>query len=140
MRTDGSPGESGNPAGRPLSSRHKITEAIIRDISGAWQTHGAQVLDRLAVEDPATFAKLAVGLVPKDVLLSINAKLPGGLDPDDWQLVTEVMSAIKQSLPDASQRAPGEVMEYVLQAIRSHDAKVIAHTENPTKGTDEKPA
>jgi Family of unknown function (DUF5681) len=82
------PGQSGNPAGRPLGSRHKITEAIIQDISGAWQTHGPQVLDRLAVEDPATFAKLAVGLVPKDVLLSINTKLPGGMDPDDWQLVT----------------------------------------------------
>ena len=59
------PGQSGNPAGRPLGSRHKITEAIIQDISGAWQTHGPRVLDRLAVEDPATFPKLAVGLVPK---------------------------------------------------------------------------
>ena len=86
------------------------TEAIIQDISGAWQTHGPQVLNRLAVEDPATFAKLAVGLVPKDVLLSINAKLPGGMDPDDWQLVTEVMGAIKQSIPDANTRQPGEVL------------------------------
>jgi integrase len=41
------PGQSGNPAGRPLGARHKITEAIIQDISGAWQTHGPQVLNRL---------------------------------------------------------------------------------------------
>ena len=75
--------QSGNPAGRPLGARHKITEAIIQDISGAWQTQGPQVLNRLAVEDPATFAKLAVGPVPKDVLLSINAKLPAA-----WTLTT----------------------------------------------------
>ena len=71
----------------------------------------------LAVEDPATFAKLAVGLVPKGVLLSINAKLPGGMDPDDWQLVTEVMGAIKQSIPDANTRQPGEVLQHTLRKI-----------------------
>ena len=123
------PGQSGNPAGRPLGSRHKITEAIIQDISGAWQTHGPQVLDRLAVEDPATFAKLAVGLVPKDVLLSINARLPGGMDPDDWQLVTEVMGAIKQSIPDANTRQPGEVLEHTLAALRSYSAKPVIEGE-----------
>ena len=125
------PGQSGNPAGRPLGSRHKITEAIIQDISGAWQTHGPQVLDRLAVEDPATFAKLAVGLVPKDVLLSINAKLPGGMDPDDWQLVTEVMGAIKQSIPDANTRQPGEVLEHTLAALRAYSAKPVIEGEQP---------
>ena len=81
------------------------------------------MLNRLAVEDPATFAKLAVGLVPKDVLLSINAKLPGGMDPDDWQLVTEVMGAIKQSIPDANTRQPGEVLQHTLDALRSYSAK-----------------
>jgi hypothetical protein len=41
---------SGNPSGRPLGSKHKIAEAIIRDISDAWQEHGKSVLDRMAIE------------------------------------------------------------------------------------------
>jgi hypothetical protein len=57
--------------------------------------------------------------------LTVSQRMPGGLDPDDWQLVTEVMGAIKQSLPDAGQRPPGEVMNYLLEAIRAHDAKLI---------------
>jgi hypothetical protein len=37
------------------------------------------------------------------------------------------VGAIKQALPDANQRQPGEVMQFVLDAIRSHDAKLIEH-------------
>jgi hypothetical protein len=72
---------------------------------------------------------LAVGLVPKDVLLSINAKLPGDMDPDDWQLVTEVMGAIKQSLPNANDRQPGEVLEHTLAALRAYSAKPVIEGE-----------
>jgi hypothetical protein len=132
---------SGNPVGRPLGSRHKIAEAIVRDISDAWQNHGPGVLNRMALTEPAKFAQLAAGLIPKEFMLTIGARLPGNLEPDDWAVLNEVLGAVKQAMPDANGRAPGDVMSFVLDAVRAHDARVIeAHTENPSNGTTQKPA
>ena len=60
-----------------------------------------------------------------DLPLTISERLPGGLDADDWQLTMEVLQAIRQALPDASDRKPGEVLSFVLDAIRAHNAKAI---------------
>jgi hypothetical protein len=52
----------------------------------------------------------------------------GRLGPNslcDWQLALEVFGGIKEALPAASQRQPGEVLEFVLGAIRAADAKVV---------------
>jgi hypothetical protein len=116
---------SGNPQGRPLGSRHRIAEAIIRDIAAEWERSGAEVLERMARDEPAKFAQLAAGLIPKDILLSVTQRTPGNLDPDDWQIALAVFGAIKDALPDANKRQPGEVMQYVLDALRAHDAKLI---------------
>jgi hypothetical protein len=59
--------------GRPRGSRNKLTEALLHDVVGAWQKHGAIVLEKLAVEDPATFAKVASNLVPRNYEIDIDA-------------------------------------------------------------------
>ena len=51
--------------------------------------------------------------------------MPANLDATDWELLIETLDAIKQCLPDASQRQPGEVMQYVLEAIRMANAPTI---------------
>jgi hypothetical protein len=35
------------------------------------------------------------------------------------------MGAIKDALPDASARQPGDVLNFTLDAIRAHSAKVV---------------
>ena len=79
----------------------------------------------MAKREPSRFADLCSRLIPKDVQLTLEARLPGNLDPADWSIVLEVMSAVKQSLPNANSRAPSEVMQFVLDAIRAHDAKLV---------------
>jgi hypothetical protein len=64
-------------------------------------------------------------LIPKDVSVSLTARLPANLDATDWQMLIETLDAIKQCLPDAGQRQPGEVMRYVLEAIRVANAPTI---------------
>ena len=55
-----------------------------------------------------------------------TARLPANLvDATDWQMLIETLDAIKQCLPDAGQRQPGEVMRYVLEALRLHNATPI---------------
>jgi hypothetical protein len=119
------PGQSGNPSGRPIGARQKIAEAIIADIAAEWERSGAQVLQRMAIEEPSKFAQLAAGLVPREALLTVAQRLPGNLEGEDWELMLSVCAAIKQALPSANQRQPSEVLNFVLDAIRQADAKLI---------------
>ena len=94
-------------------------------MSASWERHGAQILEGMVKREPTRFADLCSRLIPKDVAISIEQRLPGGLSPDDWQLMLEVMGAIKQALPTANQQQPGEVMQYVLEALNAHSAPLI---------------
>jgi hypothetical protein len=116
---------SGNPQGRPLGSRHRIAEAIIRDIAAEWERSGAGVLERMARDEPAKFAQLAAGLIPREAMLTVAQRLPGNLEGEDWELMLSVCAAIKQALPDANQQSPSAVLEFVLNAIRQADATLI---------------
>ncbi len=109
----------------PIGARQKIAERIIDDIRVEWERSGAQVLQRMAIEEPSKFAQLAAGLIPREALLTVAQKLPGGLDGEDWELMLSVCAAIKQVLPDANQQLPSAVLEFVLTAIRLADAKLI---------------
>ena len=120
------PGQSGNPAGRPIGARQKIAELIINDIRVEWERSGAAILQRMAIEEPAKFAQLAAGLIPRETLLTVAQRLPGNLEGEDWELMLSVCSAIKQALPSGNQRQPSEVLNFVLDAIRQADAKLIA--------------
>jgi hypothetical protein len=94
-------------------------------ISSATLDRGRGILENMAQDEPARFAELCGRLIPKDVSLTISERLPGGLDADDWQLTMEILQATRQALPDASERKPGEVLSFVLEAIRAHNAKAI---------------
>jgi len=78
-------------------------------------------LDQVAKRDPSRYLGVCASLIPKDVSLSIEQRLPGGLSQQDLA----IFSAIKSSIPDANTRDPAEVLNYVLEAIRSHAATKI---------------
>jgi hypothetical protein len=116
---------SGNAAGRPIGIRNRFSEAYVSDIAAVWSEKGAGILDKMAADEPARFAELCGRLIPRDLQVTLSARLPGNLDPEDWQIALAVFQVVKDALPDANQRQPGEVMAYVLEALRSHDAKLI---------------
>jgi hypothetical protein len=69
------PGVSGNPSGlpgRPLGSRHKLSEAFIRDVAAEWEVSGRAVLSRMVKDNPVQFAQLAAGLLPKESAIDIK--------------------------------------------------------------------
>ena len=61
------PGQSGNPAGRPLGSRHRIAEDVYSKLADDFERHGAAVIQRVRDEDPSTYLRLIAGLVPRNV-------------------------------------------------------------------------
>jgi hypothetical protein len=116
------PGESGNLNGRP--ARARLTEQFVSDLSATWSRHGSRILEDMARKDGRSFAHLAAKLIPQDVTLSVQARLPGDLAPDDWSSMLELLSAVKAALPD-DQRKPGAIAELVTEALRLHSAKLI---------------
>jgi hypothetical protein len=49
------PGQSGNPKGRPKGSRHKLSEAALRDLCADFEAGGAEVIERCRLERPDVF-------------------------------------------------------------------------------------
>jgi hypothetical protein len=72
-------GQTGNAAGRGMTNRQRISEKLLADIAKVWETHGQTVLERLAATEPATLAKIAYGLLPRDLMISVEARTPGNL-------------------------------------------------------------
>jgi hypothetical protein len=52
--------------GRPKGSRPKLHAQFWDDLYAVWKTSGRAVLERLVVDDPVAFAKIAALLVAKD--------------------------------------------------------------------------
>jgi hypothetical protein len=54
-------------SGRKIGVRNKLSEKFLKDLHSEWERSGEAALKILAKEDPATFAKLALGVLPKEL-------------------------------------------------------------------------
>ncbi len=66
------PGQSGNPAGRPIGSRQKLTEGFINDLSKYYEVEGASLIKRVGDEQPAMLLQVIARLLPKDIELKVS--------------------------------------------------------------------
>ena len=83
-------------AGRPISSRQKISERLLQDLAVVWEKHGADVLERLATDDPGKLAQIAYGLLPRDVFVKVeDQRTPGGLDADSYAALRRLLDVIE---------------------------------------------
>jgi hypothetical protein len=119
------PGQSGNPNGRPIGSRTVFSQAFLKDLAEVWSDEGREAMLRTAKTNPTVFFATCARLIPHDVKLTIEQQLPGNLSMEDWQVMREIIAAVRQAIPDASSRPPGAVLEHVLSALRQADAKLL---------------
>jgi hypothetical protein len=114
-----------NPAGRPLGARQRIAEKMLTDLADIWQRRGAEVLERLADEEPAKLAALGFGLLPKDIFVKVQQAPPRGLSADDHAQLVAVLDAIEQlKLGDVP---PAEIFAGIEMYLRSEFARTIEH-------------
>jgi hypothetical protein len=119
------PGKTGNAAGRGMTNRQRISERLLADLATVWETHGESVLQRLAAADPGKLATIAYGLLPRDLMISVEAKTPGNLDPDEWRVLVDLVRLIKASAPEGSQALPSDIVPAIEETVRAHFAKPI---------------
>jgi hypothetical protein len=82
-----------------------------------------------AEKQPAVFFATCARLLPNNVRVTVEQSLPGNLSMEDWQVMREIIAAVRQAIPDASSRPPGAVLEHVLGALRAAQAKPIELSE-----------
>jgi hypothetical protein len=116
------PGQSGNPAGRPIGARAKISEKLLADLATVWEAHGQAVLESLVTDDPGKLAQIAYGLLPRDVFISVEQRTPGNLDPAEWEILRRVIDLIQEN---ASGADLGPVLETIENALRAEHATLI---------------
>jgi hypothetical protein len=119
------PSQSGNWVGRPRGSRNVFSDQFFKDLIAVWNEHGLEAMRKTALEEPSRFVSIAGSLIPREVAMSIAPAGPKGLSTDDWRLVTLAVKAIREAMPDSATRPPGEVLELVINAIRSYRAEIL---------------
>ena len=119
------PGQSGNLNGRPVGSRSTFSAGCTRDLAEVWAEKGKASMLYTAEKQPAVFFATCARLLPNDVRVTVEQQLPGNLSMEDWQMMKEIIAAVRQAIPDASSKPPGAVLEHVLSALRQADAKLI---------------
>src|SRR5438874_2095710 len=64
------PGAPPNPAGRPVGARNKLAGAVLDTFLADFEVHGADALVKMREERPGDYWRVAVQLLPNEVLIS----------------------------------------------------------------------
>ncbi len=78
-RTVGRPfekGQSGNPNGRPKGSRNRLTDSVLKKIAEDFAIHGADVLQRVRIEEPVMYLKFIISLLPRELVMQFEQHRP----------------------------------------------------------------
>ncbi len=79
-------GQSGGP-GRPKGARNRFSEDYVEAFAADFEEHGAEVFERVRIEQPGVYLKLAAMLVPKDLDLKhsgdVNVSVVNYADIDE---------------------------------------------------------
>jgi hypothetical protein len=72
--TFGKPFEPGREktGGRKLGVRNRLSERFLRDLHDEWKRSGPDTMKILAKENPEAFARLALGILPKEFNGEVN--------------------------------------------------------------------
>jgi hypothetical protein len=69
-------GPTPNPLGRKRGTPNKFSRAFLADVAEKWHAHGANVLEEVRRDDPATFLRVCASLVPREILLTTQSATP----------------------------------------------------------------
>lgn len=75
------PGQSGNPNGRPKSSRNKLGEAFLEALNNDFTQHGVKAIETVRTERPHEYLKVVASILPKE--LNVNTRAVEEMSDDD---------------------------------------------------------
>ena len=109
------PGVSGNPNGRPIGSRTVFSQSFLKDLASVWAERGRAAMEKTAIDQPGVFFATCARLIGPEVKLTIEQTLPGNLSMEDWQVMREIVAAVRQAIPDAAAHRPAPCLSMCCQ-------------------------
>ena len=123
-------GDLGLRVSPATSTAGQSVAGFFSDLADVWAKYGKETIIKTAQDNPAVFFATCARLIGPEVKLTIEQSLPGNLSMEDWQIMREIVEAVRQALPDAADRRPGAVLEHVLDALRQAQGRTIDRVEN----------
>ena len=127
------PGQCGNPNGRPMGSRQKLTDTFIKDLANHYEREGHKAIERVLDENPVAYLQIICRLLPKDISLTVSNDLSNSLPPDQLKRIAEawmlsqvddaldgesvIMSSETAALPAPVEPEPALVPERVKESV-----------------------
>jgi hypothetical protein len=110
------PGQSGNPNGRPLGSRNRLSNDFLVSMQEAFNKYGARACEIAAMEDPINFLRLIVAIMPKQIDLSVGVNAEQFVTT--FRSALEAVQALGNEAPQLSRRRSPKVIDEVAKVIK----------------------
>jgi hypothetical protein len=88
---------SPNPAGRPIGSRNRLSEAVLADMAQHWAKNGMRAIERTFQEDPVAYFKTMVSVLPNEHSLEIFTKKLSEWTVDDAKHLLALLDEAERS-------------------------------------------
>lgn len=87
-----SSGVSGNPSGRPLGARSKLSEKFLVALHDDFMVHGPKVVERVRIDHPEVYLKVVASLLPREFHVTNENMFDGVSD----ERLHEIIDAIRR--------------------------------------------
>jgi hypothetical protein len=96
------PGQSGNPAGRPLGNRNKLNEKFILALHDDFVEHGTAVIERVRKTKPEIYLKVIASILPRELHFKNESAFEGLSDDRLDETITAVRAVLLTSAGTSS--------------------------------------
>jgi hypothetical protein len=88
------PGQSGNPAGRPIGVRNRLNEKFILALHDDFAKHGAAVIEEVGAKRPDVYLKVIASILPKEMHFKAETSFAGISDEQLDSILAETRRAL----------------------------------------------
>jgi hypothetical protein len=97
------PGESGNPNGRPVGNRNKLTEKFIAALHDDFVQFGRAVISKVRDKQPAIYLKVIASILPRQYNFKNESAFDGMTDDQ----LNEMLGSVRRILTARSPEGTG---------------------------------
>lgn len=102
------PGQSGNPGGKPVNARNRVTAKFLEVLATDFEANGKEAVEAARTKDPVGYMRAIVALLPKEIVIE---KPLDGVSDDELATIIDTLRAARTvagSSPDEAGGGTGE--------------------------------